>query len=420
METELPTTYDNAEAEAERRAFLRKMSWLLAFGWAGTNVAYGIANLPFQFLLKEQLHLSPEEVARFMFWAVSTNYIKPVAGILTDSLPLFGTRRRAYLLWSLLLCGVGWMTLSAVPRQYDYLLTVYMVMYLMVVFISTTLGGVMVEIGTRFGVAGKLTAQRIGMFKVGDLLGGPVGGFLASYPFMLTTSLVAALHFALIPLVFLGIREPRTAKFNRAVWQDAGEQLRGMLRNRTLLVAALMVVLIAIAPGFGTPLFFHQTNTLKFEKQFIGNMGLIGALFGLFAAWLYRHACTRYSLKTLIGSSIVIHAVGTLFYLAYQSHTSAIVITAIEGITQTLAILPVYDLAVRATPRGSEALGYSVMMSAWNLTNGLSNWIGSAIYTRFHLTFHELVWINSGTTLLALLAVPLLPALLLNQRDEVK
>jgi predicted MFS family arabinose efflux permease len=411
-------TYPDAELEEARRNFLPKISLILALGWAVTNIAYGIADLPFQFLLKEQLKLPPEKIARFMFWAVFFNYIKPLAGILTDSVPLFGTRRRAYLLYSLLLCGLGWIALSAMPLEYSPLLATYMIMYLMVVFISTTLGGVMVEVGTRFGVAGRLTAQRIGMFKVGALLGSPIGGYLAqNVSFFFTTWLVAGLHFALIPLVFIGIREPRTAKFKGDVWKDAGQQLTDMVHNRTLLVAALMIVLIAIAPGFGTPLLFHQTDTLKFDKQFIGNLGMVHAAFGLMAAWMYRHACTRYSLKTLIAGSIIIHAIGTLFYLAYGSRSSAISITALEGITQTLAMLPVYDLAVRATPRGSEALGYSVMMSAWNLTNGLSNWLGSAIYQRFHLTFHELVWINAGSTLIALVAIPLLPKMLLQQRD---
>ena len=73
--------------------------------------------------------------------------------------------------------------------------------------------------------------------------------------------------------------------------------------------------------------------------------------------------------------------------------------------------------AARCTPRGSEALGYSVMMSVWNLTNKLSDWIGSFIYGHYHVTFLSLIWLNSGTTLIALVAVPLLPAALMKRRD---
>lgn len=409
-----------ATATQESPSTLRFMSILLAVGWLGTNLAYAIADLPFRYLLKDQLHLTAPEISAFMFWGFFPNYVKPLAGILTDSVPLFRTRRRWYLLLALGFCGLGWIMLSMVPRKYTILLVTYTIMYTMVMFISTTLGGVMVEVGTRFKVAGRLTAQRIAMFKAGALLGSPIGGFLVKYPFALTASIVASFHFMLIPFVFMRLRESRNARINKQVLHDAGDQLRGLVKNRTLLIAAGMICLIAIAPGFGTPLFFYQTNTLKFDGQFIGNLGLVHAFFGLGAAVIYRWACMRLSLRTLITSSIIIHAVGTLFYLGYQSKGSAIAITALEGIAQTLALLPVYDIAARATPRGSEALGYSIMMSAWNLTNQLSDWTGSVIYSTFQLTFQNLVWINSATTLLALIAVPMLPAMLLKQSDAAR
>ncbi len=420
MQTPTSPEIEESADTPEGRSTIRSISILLAVGWLGTNVAYAIAGLPFQLLLKNQLKLSAPEISAFMFWAVSLNYIKPLAGILTDSVPLFGTRRRSYLLISLTLCGLGWFLLSVVPRRYGLLLATYFLMYAMVVFISTTLGGVMVEVGTRFRIAGRLTAQRIAMFKAGALFGSPLGGYLATRPFVLTASIVAGLHFMLIPFVFLRLKESRNARIKHEVWKDAGDQLRGLVKNRTLLIAALMICLIAIAPGFNTPLLFYQTDTLKFDPQFLGYLAFIHAAFGFSAAVIYRWACMRLPLKTLIVWSIIIHAVGTLFYLGYRSPGSAIVITALEGIAQTLALLPVYDIAARATPRGSEALGYSIMMSAWNLTNGLSDWTGSVMYSVFNLTFQNLVWINSATTLLALIAVPLLPALLLKQSDAAK
>lgn len=418
--TEEDKKYPYPETEQEESPkVLQTMSLLLALGWLGTNLGYSIADLPFKFLLKEQLHLSPPEISAFMALGIFTNYVKPFAGILTDSFPLFGTRRRHYLLISLTGCGLGWLLLSLVPLKYSALLVTYMLMYSMVVFISTTLGGVMVEYGTRFKAAGRLTAQRIGMFKAAALAGGPLGGFLASYPFVLTASITAGLHFMLVPLFFIKLREPATARADRQAWHNAAAQLRALVRNRPLLMAALMICLIAAAPGFGTPLLFHQTDKLHFSKQFIGNLGLVHATFGLIAAALYQRFCSRLQLKVLVSTSIVIHALGTLFYLFYATQESAIAITALEGIAQTLAMLPVYDLAARATPKGSEALGYAVMMSVWNFTNSFSDWAGSLLYSKFGLTFHDLVWVNAGTTLLAIVAVPFLPAVLLSQRDRL-
>lgn len=410
---------DDAAKPGHQPAGLSKMAMLLMLGWGLSNIAYALYDLPLKFVLKDELKLNPQQISAFFALGIFTNYIKPLAGILTDSVPLFGTRRRWYLLLSLFLCGIGWLVLAFVPRTYNAMLITFALTYSMVVVISTTLGGTMVEVGQRYQAAGRLTAQRIAMFRVGSLAGGPLGAQLAKLPLYVSLSGSALLHFALIPLVWVGLREPERATLKRNIWSEAGTQFKGLVQSKIVLAAAGMIFLIAAAPGFGTPLFFHQTETLKLSKTFLGALALIGAAFGILAAGLYHKACQKVSMKTLLVVSIVVHGLGTLFYLLYRTPMSALVITAIEGVTITLATLPVYDLASRGTPKGSEALGYSVMMSVWNLTNSLSDWIGSTLFTKFGLTFWHLVWINSGTTLLVLLVVPLIPKALLYQTDGV-
>jgi len=394
-----------------------QMALLLALGWGLSNIAYAIYDIPLKFVLKEELHLNAQGVSQFFAIGVFSNYVKPLAGILTDSVPLFGTRRRWYLLLSLLLCGLGWLVLGLVPRQYTLMLATFATTYTMVMVISTTLGGVMVEAAQRYQAAGRLTAQRIAMFRVGSLAGGPIGGFLATLPLIVTMSGSALLHFILIPLFWLRLREPATAKVNKQVWIDAKAQLKTLAKSRVMGAAALMIFLIAASPGFGTPLFFHQTDTLKLSKPFLGMLTLISASSGLLAAMAYHKVCQSWNMKRILVGSITIHALGTLFYLFYKTPVAAMAITALEGVTQTLAILPVYDLATRGTPKGCEALGYSVMMSVWNLTSSLSDVVGSSLFSHYGLTFSHLVWLNAGTTALVLLVIPFLPAALLAQRD---
>jgi MFS family permease len=394
-----------------------QMVLLLGLGWGLTNIAYGIYDLPLKFVLKEELHLNAQQISAFFALGVFSNYVKPLAGILTDSVPLFGTRRRWYLILSLLLCGLGWLILGSVPRSYNLMLGVFATTYTMVMIISTTFGGVMVETAQRFAAAGRLTAQRIGMFRLGALVGGPLGGFLATFPLLLTLSLSATLHFALVPIVWFWLKEPQKATLNKELWREAGAQFRGLVKSKVVLAAAGMIFLIAASPGFNTPLFFYQTNTLGLSKQFLGNLTLIGAAFGLLTAAGYHKFCQKGSMRVILYVSILVHALGTLFYHFYHTPGTAIAITALEGVTQTLAVLPVYDLAARGTPRGSEALGYSVMMSVWNLTNSLSDWVGSTLFTQYGFGFTHLIWLNAGTTALVLLVIPFLPRVLLDKTD---
>lgn len=400
----------------ERREYLRQSS-IIAGGWLATNLGLQIALLPLKFVLKDEVHLTAAALSSFFFIGNFTNYIKPLAGVMTDSIPLCGTRRRHYLLFSLLSAGLFWILLSLVPRTYGWMLPVYAIMYVGVVFTSSTLGGVMVEAGNRFRAAGRLTAQRIGMFKLAEVLGGPIGGYLANFPLVVPVTVCALLHFGLIPVLMRHLPPDPPLKQEQSPWAEVARQGRVLLQSRTLLGAALMIFLLAAAPGLNTPLFYYQTNVLHFPKEFVGLLTTVMAVSGIIAAALYYPACRRYSLRTIVAASIVAHALGALCFFGYHSKETALLISVISGMTATFAMLPVYDIALRATPRGSEAIGYAVMMSVWNLTYNLSDLLGSRIFDLFGRQLGPLIWIDAATTLLVLLAVPFMPRALSSRED---
>ena len=403
----------------DRLQDLKRYAILIGVGWLGTGLATGTLDLPLKFVLKDQLHIPQDGMAMFFAMANIPIYLKPPFGILTDTIPLFGTRRRHYLLWSLLLGGVFWLLFGIVPRTFGALLWTYVLLNLFLVLTSTVLGGLMVEVGKRHGATGRLSAQRVGITRSVGLVTGFLGGYLATREFSLTTSLSAFLHFALVPLFFFFLYEPPTAQRNTQMLQEVWGQCRTLMRSGTLWSAAGLVFLVVVSPGFGTPLFYQQTNVWHFSKPFLGSLTFIGALMGMAGAILYGLVCRRWNLRVLLAFSILIHTVGTLLYLGYHTETSALIITAISGITGTLTILPLYDLAARATPIGSEALGYSVMMSVWNFTAAFSDVTGSKLAAH-GWTFPHLVWLNAGTTIVVLLAVPLLPAALMRRREGEK
>ncbi len=413
-----PETISEAQSPAaSTKSNFNDIARLLAISWLVTNIALSIADLPLRFLLKDTLHLSPEKLALFFAAGNMSNYVKPLAGVFTDTVPFRGTRRRHYTLLGVGAGGIFWLLLGAVPRTYSILLLTYTVFYCTVVLTSTSLGGRMVEVGREHLAAGRLTAQRIGTFRLATVTGGAVGGWLASRPFGLTVAIASTLHFLLFGLIWLKMGESPTARRNSRGAKEAKDALKKLLGSKVLLAAAGMVVLIAISPGFGTPLLFVQRDVLHFTKEYIGFLSSVGAATGLLGAWFYYAFCRRLSVKSLLISSVVVHAAGTMLYLNYHGHISAALITAVGGISGTLAILPVYDLAARATPRGTEAIGYAVMMSVWNATNAVSDVTGSKLFQMWNHAFEKLVWLNASTTAITLLVIPFLPAVLMRARD---
>lgn len=376
-----------------------------------------IGRLPFEYLLKLRLQASPEALAGFFALAALPWNFKPLAGLLSDSVPILGTRRKHYLLFSAAAAALLWWMLGAVPATFASLVAVAIGLNVALMLVSTATGGVLVEAGKEYGATGRLTSIRFAVMNVATLIAGPLGGWLAARTIATTTTTGALLCLALVPATLWLLREPPTARRNAGVWAAAGEQLKEILRSGTVWSAAGMLFLVQLAPGFATPLFYYQTDTLRFRPEFIGDLALASGCFGIVAAILYNHLCKRLTLRTSLVLAIAASVVSTLFYLGYHSWTTALIIESLAGFVGTLAQLPLFDLAIRATPQGSEAFGYSLMMSVWNIGMSLSDVLGSWLYAHYHLNFMNLVWLNAGATALALLAIPFLPGRIVNRRE---
>jgi hypothetical protein len=73
-------------------------------------------------------------------------------------------------------------------------------------------------------------------------------------------------------------------------------------------------------------------------------------------------------------------------------------------------------LAARATPKGCEGLGYSLILSIRNIALFGADVVGS--YLADHKwPFIHLVFLNAGTTAIVLILIPLLPAVLMHSKD---
>jgi predicted MFS family arabinose efflux permease len=407
----------SATQETERPHLTR---WAVLIGtavFATTMPQTAILRLPFQNLLKSDLHISREAMASFFALNTLAWYFKPLAGILTDSVPLFGTRRRHYLILSALAAAAFYLLVGIVPHTYAALVTVLIAMNAMLVIGSTVAGGVLVEAGQRYGATGRLSSARYFVMNACVLLGGPLGGFLAARAFGLTAIAGAVISLSAVPFAWWLLREPPLAQKNTEAWTNAKIQLRTLMRSGTLWSAAGLLFLVYIAPGFATPLYYFQTDTLKFSQQFIGTLILLSGAFGIGASFLYAVLCRWLPLRVLLYLSIAVSALGTLGYLFYHSGTAAAIVESENGLIGTLATLALMDLAARATPRGSEGLGFALMMSVLNGAQALSDIFGSWLIDQHHVSFFRLVWLNAGTTALVLLVIPFLPKILIDRCD---
>ena len=403
---------------------LRRMFFLISAGLFITTVGQAgvIGQLPFRFLFKNQFHFNAAQQANFFAVATFAWYLKPIAGLLCDSFPLLGTRRRSYLILSGTVAGLAWSLFAIAPRSYAAFFCLMVMLNGAMVIASTTVGGILVEAGQEGGATGRFASVRYAIDGLINVIVGPLGGWLAARAFGWTAGLGAIILFSLVPVTMVLVKEPRVARRNLAVWSAAAVQFRLIVRSRTMWAAAALLFFVFMAPGFGIAMTYYQQDVLHFSTEFIGRLQALAGAGGIVATALYAYSCRKLSLKPLLLGGILFNAISSLLYLWYRSPQSAMIIDTANGFWAILGILPLFDLAARATPKGSESFGYALLLSVYNVAVfAVSYPIGSWLYelpgSGWHHNLARLIWLNVGTSLVALVLVPFLPRALVSQRE---
>ena len=395
-------------------------SIVIIVGVLGTSLAQPqvLGRIPIQNLLKNELHVDRAANAAFFFWIGLAWYFKPFFGIVVDAFPLFGTRRRSYMILGAGLGTISWAALYFTPHQYHKLLWVCIAIDFCMVITSTVVGGFMVEAAQASASSARLTSVRNAVEQFGILVSGPAAGFLGSIAFGWTTAACGGVLFLIVPMAVWFLQEERKTVPTQQLLDNAGKQLSKIAKAKTMWAAAGFMALFYTAPGLATAVFYKQQNDLHLNTQGQGYLQFLSGACGVIAALVYGiYGAKRFNLRTLLLWSVGFGTAANLGYLFYSSVGNARLIESFNGFGYTLAEVAMMDLAVRATPFGNEALGFSLMMSVRNFCLFGSDWFGSKLLDAYHLQFNTLVIANAVMSALIIPLVFVLPAIIVSQRD---
>jgi MFS family permease len=371
----------------------------------------GIMWQPLSHWLKESLHWTPVTISASLAILDLPWVIKPLWGAISDFVPLFGYRRRPYLVLANIAAFLAFAWVGTIDTTTSMIPALTVTAFAMAIS-STLCGALLVETGQKNNSSAAFVNQQWLWFNIAMMITSVVAGYLIEFLSPLGALHAAAAIAAIAPLAIIGgvwlIQEQR-ARVDLEALRERLAALVSALRSRDLWFVAGFLFLYYFSPGFGTPLYFQMSDRLGFSQALIGELSAIGAGGWILGGLLYRWRLHHLSRPALLRLSIVGGVLSTLSYLLLSTPESAVAISLAGGVTSMIAMIATMSLAAESCPEGAEGFAFAAMMSIVNLTGPLSDNLGSLLYEHaFNRHLGPLIIVSAAATALVFFLIPLM------------
>jgi MFS family permease len=378
----------------------------------GMGQMAGMISQPLNYYLKQVLHWTPVQVTAYLAALTFPWFIKPLYGVVSDFIPIFGSRRKAYVLFANGLAALAYFGVTMVSQPSHLIVFLFLTAYGMAIS-SAVCGAVLVESGQKFRASGMFVSQQWLWYNIAAIAASLIGGLLVEKlaPVSALHAAAAMIAFAPLAVVFLGailIKDEKRA-INVAGFKQTWSGLSQTFKSPKFWTIVVFLFLYNFSPGFATPLYYHLTDHLKFPQIYIGVLGSIASVGWIVGGVIYRKFLHRLSSKTALNISIAFGVVATLAFLGLEGKISAALVYFLSGMAAMIAYVASLTLAADFCPKQSEGFSYAILMSVANLAMSGADIVGSYFYEHiFKNQLPPLIWVSALFTAVAFLLVPIL------------
>ncbi|MDX2100330.1 MAG: folate/biopterin family MFS transporter [Leptolyngbyaceae cyanobacterium bins.59] len=384
----------------------------------------GLSRLAVSFFLKDELALGPAQVSALIGVAALPWMVKPLFGFISDGLPIFGYRRRPYLVLSGLVGATSWVLMATVVDS-AWAATAAIALGSLSVAVSDVIVDSLVVERAReesIGTAGSLQSLCWGASAAGGLLTAYFSGSLLEHFSTRTVFGITATFPLIVSAVAWLILESRVEE--KPDWSAVKHQLKQLkqaVSQKQIWLPTAFLFLWQATPTADSAFFFFSTNELGFEPEFLGRVRLVTSIASLVGIWLFQRFFKTISFRTIFGWSTVISCLLGMTMLLLVTHANralgiddrwfSLGDSLILTVMGQIAYMPVLVLAARLCPPGVEATLFALLMSVTNMAGLVSYEFGAVLMHGFGINEHnfEALWLLVViTNLSTLLPLPFL------------
>jgi len=372
---------------------------------------FGIIFQPLSYYLKVN-GWTPVQVTAYFAVLNFPWVIKPAFGLASDFVPLFGFRRKSYLILSSLCAAGAYAGIARLTEPAAFAFLLLLTSYAMATS-STLCGALLAENGRSFRQSGLFVGQQWLWFNIAIMVSAFVGGELVERLSPAAAVQAAAGIAAVAPVaVVLGtvlLLDERRTTVSREEMRRTLASIVAAVKSARLYGIALFLFLYSFAPGFGTPLYYFMTDELRFSQAYIGILGSIASAGWIAGALAHRWFLWRMRSKSLLYLSIVLGTAAAASFLLLTDEVTAAFVNFASGAAAMIATIASLTLAARYCPQRAEGFAFAGLMSIMNLAELCSNTVGAFLYEHvFDSRLGPLIVVSAASTAFAFVLVPLL------------
>lgn len=346
-----------------------------------------------QFYLMEDKAMPPPAMAALMGIISIPWCFKPLIGLFSDMVPIFGLHRKPYIIIGLVISGLSWWIM---PYTDDGMgLMLFMGSFgICVADVACDCLLVAAARDEKNEEKGNVQSWAWGLRAAGGLLASIVGPI--SY-----NNVGAELTFCItgcIPILFATsipiLKEERQSASE--VKKPSDNPLRKLFeafRNPKIWQPALFIIIVNITPGYGTVLAYFFERILKFTPYNFAALDIAGSVSAIVGTVLYKKYLTKVPLRTLFFWTLLtawslrwMHLVLITRLLPQIDMAFAIGESIALTLVAQAILLPTVVMVASITPKGIEGSLYATMMSLSNLSSVVSTEWGSLMAESMGIT----------------------------------
>ena len=399
--------------QPERTGFRRLMLFFaLVYLAEGVCQSDGLIAQPLNYYLKEVHGWSAVQITAFLTVFNLPWFFKPVYGIVSDFVPLFGYRRKSWLLLANVGAAVAYLAILSTGAPGELLLLLLLAVYGMAI-VSTLCGAVLVENGQRLHASSVFVNQQWLWFNIAAIATSIIGGALVQWLTPLDALHAAAVIAGMMPLLVVistvTLIDEEKSAMSIAELKHSFAGLMAVLKMRQLWVIAGFLFFFYFSPGIDTPLYFFMTDRLKFSQGYIGVLNSIAAAGGIAAALFYAAYLRDLGTRTMLYLSIVTGVLATLSFVMMMGPITAAIAQFSYGAASMWTLVASLGLAADCCPKRSEGFAFAAMIAVTNLAGALADNVGSYLFEQvFGSEITPLIIVAAAFTAVNFVLVPLL------------